>query len=264
MKNKVILKVIDNKNETIEVISKDIIDIGFSILAFSKYKLDFDNGVYYYKNTIQEALSNLKKTHSYIYQAKRINTICDDGSKELLDTILNSLEDLFSTLSQYKNEDFYIYADYKSHLSLYKNRIEELKPSEKIVNATKRIAAILKGCYNGTCSTKKERESAIDKRDKVVNLLNISTSNLSFIVGEGNVYNPEIIKIGDKQIFKFLVDLKVQEKSFIEKPNVEEYLLEVKDILRDLELGYANETNTAAYHNKLKKGIIQIWFYCIK
>lgn len=232
--------------------------IGLAILAFNKYYLNFEKNCYFYKNTINEALSNLKKVSNFIKISKQEDSFYDLSNLELISNIEEELSSLYQELEQYKDiEGVSIYADYSEILKLYEKTPEDLNPTDEITESMNYICSVLKGYYFGRHTRKDEIELMASLKYRIMNDLEKSETALNFN-SEGYAFEPKMIKIGSRRLIKFLVNVKVQENRLYKYPNPEEYLYEINDIIKKYELGYELEKSATA-SNKLRNGIIQVW-----
>ena len=250
--------IIDKDENIIKEIACNKFKIGLGILAFNKYMLNMDKGLYYYKNTVEEGMANLKEVYAFINNSMQEKDFYDAANIELIRDVLDELQEIYTTLNECKDSNLYIYADYKEMLKLYRKNPEKLNPVENIKDEMQYIYSILKGCYNGRHTRKEEIELMEKFKEDLMNELK-SVKTLEFS-SEGYIYEPKLINIGSNKLVKFLVDVKIQEEPLIYAPRIEEQLYCVNNILEKYQIGYELEKNTSSFANKLKKGIVQVWF----
>lgn len=248
--------VIKKENKIIKEILNKKYGIGLAILMFSKYSLKREKNIYYYKNSIQEAMLNLKSAYNLVKYSKKEDSFYNANSLELINTIQDELYKLYEELKQYEeSKDIYVFADYSPILSLYKDK--NLNPIDEIVEYLRYIKLATKGEYSSTYITKKENEIMGVLKSQIMRDLSMLNTSLKFS-SEGYAHEPIMIKVGEDKIMKFLIDIKVEDKVFVKYPSIDEYMIVIREILNSHNLGYELERSSSSA-NKLNRGILQVW-----
>ena len=249
------VSLIIKKGNTIKEILNKKYGIGLAILMFSKYYFNKEKNIYYYKNSIKEAMLNLRFAYNLVKSLRKEDSFYNANSLELINSIQDELYQLYKELQQYESEDSYIIADYSPILSLYKDK--NLNPIDEIVENLRYIQLATKGECSSTYITKKEKEIMSVLKSQIMRDLNMLNISLKFS-SEGYAHEPIMIKAGEYKIMKFLIDIKVEDKIFVKYPKIEEYMISIKEILNFYNLGYELERSSSSA-NKLNKGILQVW-----
>lgn len=250
------LNIVNSKRKCIETLCEAKGGLGDEIMLFSKFKCNIEDNIYFFINSITEALANIDKMLVYISQNIKADSFYDEWSLKSIEKIMVNMVDLRDKIEKYKdNKDYFIFADYKEALGVYYDRLHELNPSETISERKKYVKNLLGGLYNNKYPSQKELEFIEGVRSGFIDKIK-ERNCLSYIDSSGSKYEPKLISIGNYKLLRFVVDFQLDNVTDFIKLNLEEELASINDILKNDGFGYELEN----FNYAEEKSIMSILF----